>query len=129
MVNVTRTAGMVRRSALAVLVAVVGLVAAPALAKTKNANFVGTWTPNAGVAWTITHENRKTGACSGYSALKSTGYGLVRCRVTGSHYRFTVTYGSSYRSVNTGTIHGNRLKGSFNDGSGPSPYTAKRTKS
>jgi hypothetical protein len=132
MMNLTRAAtrrvGTVGRSGLVVVVAVLGFAAAPAaFAKTKNVNFVGTWTPNTGVAWTITHENRATGACSGYSALKSSGYGLVGCHVTGRHYRFTITYGSGYRSVNTGTIHGNRLNGRFNDGS-VNPYTARRTK-
>jgi hypothetical protein len=118
---------MIGSSLTAVLVALVGLAAAPgAFAKTKNVNFVGTWTPNTGVAWTITRENRATGTCAGYSALKSSGYGLVGCHVTGRHYRFTITDGS-YRSVNTGTISGKKLKGSFNDGS-VNPYTATRTK-
>ena len=119
-------------SSFTTLAAVAGLAAAPTAlattpAKTANVDFVGTWTPNTGVAWTITKENAKTGACSGYSALKSSGYGLVGCKVTGQHYRFTITLGSGYKSVNTGTIKGNTLKGSFNDGS-INPYTATRTK-
>ncbi len=132
MVDMTRRMGMIALSALVLLVTVIGLVATPAAgaktkSKPKNVNFVGTWKPNTGVAWTITHENLKTGACSGYSALKSSGYGLVGCHVTGPKYRFTITYGGGYRSVNTGTIVGNRLTGSFNDGS-VNPYTARRTK-
>ncbi len=119
----------IKRGGLGLLAMIVALVATPAaLAKASNVNFVGTWTPHTGVGWTITHENRATGACSGYSAYKSSGYGLIGCHVTGRRYRFTITYGSNYRSINTGTITGNRLKGSFKDSNGSgTPYTAVRT--
>ena len=90
----------------------------------QNVNFVGTWTPNTGVAWTITRENLRTGVCAGTSA--ATGYTLTNCRITANHYRFIVSTGS-YHSVNTGTIQGNHLSGVFNDGSSH-PYTAVRTK-
>lgn len=56
------------RTATAVLMAVVGLAAAPgALATAKNVNFVGTWTPNTGVAWTISG-NQLTGSSNDGSA-------------------------------------------------------------
>jgi hypothetical protein len=125
-----RTPKLAIAGALAALAAAAPAAMPPlANAKTaapKNVNFVGTWTPNSGVAWTITRENRRTGACVGYSALKSSGYKLVGCRITGHRYRFTITYGG-YKSVNTGTIRGNRLSGSFNDGSAH-PYTATRAR-
>ena len=45
----------------------------------------------------------------------------------GNRYSFTITYGPSYKSRNTGTISGNRLKGSFKDTNGTAEsYTATR---
>ena len=50
---------------------------APSAFASSNVNFVGTWTPNTGVGWTIKHENRATGVCSGTTALAASGYRLV----------------------------------------------------
>lgn len=109
-----------------VLCSVFTLSVSDALAA-RNVNFVGIWTPNGGVAWTITHENRRTGTCSGRSALAKQGYRLVGCRVHGSKYSFTITYGASYKSLNTGVIKGNKLSGSFHDTNGTvETYTAVR---
>ena len=115
----------------AALLALPGLIpAAGALAKTapasRNVNFVGTWKVTDGVGFTVTHENLGSGVCAGVSALKSSGYGFTGCRVSGRHYRFIITFGANYRSVNTGTISGNHLSGHFDDGSTVSPYTATR---
>jgi hypothetical protein len=49
------------------------------------------------------------------------------CRVSGHHYSFTITYGASYQSKNTGTFAGRKLTGSFKDTNGTvEHYTAKR---
>ena len=118
---------------MAALLALPGLVpAAGALARTapesRNVNFVGIWRVSNGEGFTVTHENRATGVCEGFSALKPSGYGFTRCRVTGQHYRFIITFGANYRSVNTGTISGNHLSGRFDDGTTKSSYTATRTR-
>jgi hypothetical protein len=113
---------------LVVLVGVFAFSAAPAFAA-RNVNFVGTWTPNGGVGWTITHENRRTGKCVGKSAYAKQGYRLVACRVRGSKYSFTITYGASYKSLNTGVIKGNTVAGSFKDTNGTvEAYTAVRAR-
>lgn len=102
-------------------------LAVPSAFAAANANFVGTWTPNTGVAWTITRENRQTGACAGTTALASSGYRLVACRVSGRHYAFTITLGSGYKSRNTGTLKGSKLTGTFKDTNGTvEHYTATR---
>lgn len=94
----------------------------------KNVNFVGTWKVSSGSGFTILKENRKTGVCAGRSSLASSGYKLVACRVRGKSYSFTITYGASYRSLNTGTIKGSTLVGMFKDTNGTqASYTAKRT--
>jgi hypothetical protein len=77
----------------------------------KELDFVGTWTPDDRTPeWPgrlpMRTTRRETARAT---ARPSSGYGLVGCHVTGRHYRFTVTYGSSYRSVDTGTISPNRL--------------------
>jgi hypothetical protein len=126
-----RRSGRTRRGYVvffAVLFGMFALVAPNALAA-RSVNFVGTWTQSGGVGWTITHENRRTGACVGKSALAKQGYGLVACRVRGNHYSFTITYGSGYKSVNTGTVKGNSLIGSFHDSNGTiESYTATRAR-
>lgn len=117
--------GLRLATVLAVL-ASMALVAANAFAS-SNVNFIGTWTPNTGVGWTIKHENRATGVCSGTSALAAAGYRLVGCRVTGHKYVFTITLGSGYKSHNSGTIKGNTLTGRFKDSNGTvETYTATR---
>jgi hypothetical protein len=109
--------------------AVSGALAPAALATARNVNFVGVWKPNTGIGWTIKSENRKTGACTGVTALASSGYDLVDCQVHGHKYSFTVTYGSGYKSVNTGVIVANRLVGKFKDTNGTvEAYTAKRAR-
>jgi hypothetical protein len=100
---------------------------APSAFASSNVNFVGTWTPNTGIGWTIKHENRATGVCSGTTALAASGYRLVGCRVSGHKYVFTVTLGSGYKSHNSGTIKGNTLTGRFKDSNGTvETYTATR---
>jgi hypothetical protein len=106
-----------------------GALAPAALAGARNVNFVGVWKPNSGIGWTIKTENRKTGACTGVSVLASSGYDLVDCHVHGHKYSFTITYGSGYKSLNTGVIAANRLSGKFKDTNGTTEaYTAKRTR-
>jgi hypothetical protein len=93
-------------------------------ARAKNVNFKGTWVTSSG-NWTVKTENLKTGACTGTTAF--VGYSFSGCKVTGNKYRFVIAQiGTSYRSINTGTISGNTVKGSFNDGRGPNPYVAYR---
>jgi hypothetical protein len=102
-------------------------VLAPSAFASSNVSFVGTWTPNTGVGWTITHENRQTGVCAGTTTLAASGYRLVACRVTGHKYVFTITYGAGYKSHNSGTINGNTLTGRFKDSNGTvEAYTATR---
>jgi hypothetical protein len=108
------------------LPASLALLASSAFAS-GNVSFVGKWTPNTGVGWTIKHENRSTGVCSGTTALEASGYRLVGCRVTGHRYVFTITLGSGYKSHNSGTIKGNTLSGRFKDTNGTvETYTATR---
>jgi hypothetical protein len=100
---------------------------APSAFASSNVNFVGTWTPNTGIAWTITRENRQTGVCGGKTSLATSGYRLVACRVSGHKYAFTVTLGTTYKSRNTGTIKGNTLTGTFKDTNGTvERYSATR---
>ena len=108
--------------------ATLAMLAPPALAAAKNVNFVGTWKTNNGQPFTIKKENRKTGVCSGTTALSKMGnYKLVACRVKGNQYAFTITFGTGYKSFNTGTITANNLVGSFHDTNGASgAYTAVR---
>jgi hypothetical protein len=102
-------------------------IVAPSAMAAKNANFVGTWKVRPGAAFTITKENRKTGSCVGRSSLYRSGYKLVACQVHGSKYSFAITYGSGYRSHNSGTISGNSLKGTFRDTNGTvASYRATR---
>lgn len=117
-----------RARLLAVAVVPVALaVFAPRALATTNVNFVGTWKVSSGASFTITKENRKTGVCAGRSSLIKSGYKLVACRVHGNKYSFTITYGPSYKSRNTGTISGNSLKGTFKDTNGTvQSYTATR---
>jgi hypothetical protein len=99
----------------------------PALAvpaRVKNVNFKGTWVSGSG-NWTVKSENLTTGVCAGTTAF--VGYTFSGCKVTGNKYRFVVSQnGTSYRSINTGTIAGNTVKGSFNDGRGGTSYVAHR---
>jgi hypothetical protein len=112
---------------LAVAVVPVSLSVFASSALAANANFVGNWTVSSGAGFTITKENHKTGVCAGRSSLAKSGYKLVDCRVHGSKYSFTITYGSSYKSRNTGTLSGNTLKGTFKDTNGTvESYTAER---
>lgn len=98
---------------------------APAALAARNVNFVGSWVPNTGLAWTITRENRRTGVCGGITASPS--YHIVNCRVHGRTYTFTVTFGTAYKSYNKGTIRGNSLAGTFHDTNGTTEaYTAVR---
>jgi hypothetical protein len=83
----------------------------------ENANFIGHWelTEGEGEPWTITSENFATGDCAGTTIP---GFTLTECKVTGSAYVFTIRQeGTSYTSSNKGTIKGNTIVGSFNDGS------------
>jgi pimeloyl-ACP methyl ester carboxylesterase len=84
------------------------------------ANFLGTWEPNTGVAWTITSQSG--GNCEGVSA--DSGFAFTGCHVNGNDYEFTVSSGG-YVSYNHGTIEGNSLTGVFEDPS-EHPYTAAR---
>jgi len=90
-----------------------------------NVSFVGTWTPNTGVGWTITSQS-PSGACTGFSAVA--GFKLTDCHVSGNTYSFTVVQvGTSYSSRNTGVITGDTLSGSFTDTNGTTrQYTATR---
>jgi hypothetical protein len=111
---------------IAILAGALFAVPLPASAS-GNVNFVGTWVPDNGVGWAITSEDSATGACVGTSALSSSGYGLIDCQVTGDKYVFTVTYGASYQSKNTGIITGNTLSGSYTDTNGTNAaYSATR---
>jgi hypothetical protein len=66
----------------------------------------------------------KPGECAGTSS--EAGFTLSECKVTGNAYVFTIEQPSSgYTSRNKGTIKGNTVVGSFNDGS-EHPYTAIR---
>jgi hypothetical protein len=90
-----------------------------------NANFVGTWTPNVGVGWTILTQ-APDGACTGSSA--DSGFTLDACQVTGDNYVFTIQEtSSSYYSNNSGTLNGDTLSGDFTDSNGTTEaYTATR---
>jgi hypothetical protein len=100
--------------------------AAPAIVA-KNANFKGTWNTTPGPGFVITKENRTTGKCKGTSDAGK-GYGLTACKVTGKHYKLTITYGATYKSYNTGVLKGNSLSGSFHDTNGSSgTYTGTRS--
>ena len=104
------------------------MLAPQALATTKNVNFLGTWNTNNNQPFTIKKENRKTGACSGTTSLsKIGGYKLVACHVKGNQYAFTITLGAGYKSLNKGTITGNKLMGHFRDTNGATGvYSAVR---
>jgi hypothetical protein len=93
-------------------------VSVPAASAKTNGNFVGAWTVNTGVSFTITSEDSSTGACTGVSALAGDGYDLTDCQVDGWHYTFTITYGSDYTSVNNGWFLGPWLIGKFSDSNG-----------
>jgi len=116
-------------SATAAAAAMLAMLAPEASAVAKNVNFLGTWKANNNQPFTITKENRNTGACSGTTSLSKMGaYKLVACHVKGNHYAFTITYGTGYKSYNRGTITANKLMGSFRDTNGSSGvYTAVRT--
>ncbi len=106
-------------------VIVLGSFASDAVAS-GNADFLGTWTPDSGIAFTITSESG-SGACTGTSSYQSSGYNLINCQVTGNDYAFTITASGGYTSKNTGVISGNTLKGNFTDSNGTSVnYTATR---
>ncbi len=117
------------RLSIALLVAFISVVGGMTPEKTgatgAAVSFVGTWTPNTGVGWTITSQS-PSGACAGYSALSQ--FTLTGCSVSGSAYRFTVAQkGTSYSSRNTGVITGDTLVGSFTDTNGTTiGYTATR---
>jgi hypothetical protein len=124
-----RRANVRLRLAIALALTASGALLAPSAFASGNVNFVGTWTPNTGVGWTIKHENRKTGVCSGTTALAASGYRLVSCRVTGHRYVFTIALGSGYKSHNSGTIKGDTLAGAFRDSNGTvETYTATRNR-
>ena len=92
-------------------------VATPPAAASGDANLVGTWKISGGyLGFTVKSENHRTGVCAGVTA--SPLYHLVGCRVTGTKYVFTITYGTSYRSKNSGTIVGNKILGTFKDSNG-----------
>lgn len=124
----SRTARVRARLLAAIVVPVSLAVIAPSAMAAKNVNFVGTWKVSSGGGdFTISKENLKTGVCSGRSSLFKSGYKLVSCRVRGNKYSFTITFGTGYKSRNTGTISGNTLKGRFMDTNGTvQSYTAKR---
>jgi IPT/TIG domain len=119
------------RIGVALAVAVCALVGACAMPATslaaENANFIGHWEnldPEYG-DWTITSENFATGECAGTS---EPGFSLSECKVTGAAYVFTIKQEgtSGYISHNKGTIKGNTIAGSFEDGSGEHKYNAIR---
>lgn len=88
-----------------------------------NADFIGTWIPTPGVAWTIDTQS-PDGACTGTSADSSLA--MSGCKVTGDDYVFTLKSGS-YTSNNSGTISGDSLSGMFSDSNGTmEDYTAVR---
>ncbi len=90
-----------------------------------NANFVGTWRGTTGPLFTIDSQS-PSGACIGKTALPA-GYTLVDCHVSGDHFRFTITFGPSYRSYNAGVITGNTLTATFTDTNGTTQhYTGTR---
>jgi hypothetical protein len=71
------------------------------------AALVGGWVPNdLAYGWTIAHENRKTGACSGTSTLAPQGYRLVGCRVHGSALSFAIVKGRYRITVKATLEHG-----------------------
>ena len=117
------------RIGLALASAVCCLVGSSAMPATslaaENANFIGHWENLDGYAdWTISSENFATGECAGTSIEH---FSLTECKVTGDAFVFTVKEeGGSYTSYNKGTIKGNTVAGSFEDGSGEHPYTAIR---
>ena len=113
--------------ALAVFVwGLVGSAVMPAASlAAENANFIGHWEnldPEYG-DWTITSESFETGECAGTSS--DAGFTLSECKVTGNAYVFTIKQEgtSGYISHNKGTIKGNTIVGSFEDGSGEHKYT------
>jgi hypothetical protein len=115
--------------ALAVTVcALVGACAMPAASlAAEPVNFIGHWENLSGYAgWTITSENFETGECAGTSS--EPGFTLSECKVTGNAYVFTIKQEgtSGYISHNKGTIKGNTVVGSFEDGSGEHKYDAIR---
>src|SRR5664280_1290384 len=76
-----------------------------------NADFVGVWHVSNGQSITIATQDAG-GACTGSGV-----YAMTACQVTGNAYTFTLVTGS-YSSVNTGTITGDTLAGSFTDTNG-----------
>ncbi len=117
------TKSALTRAIVGIVIVCGALVALPAPAfASGNVNFVGTWQPDNGEAWTITSENASTGSCVGTSVLASSGYGFTDCQVSGDNYTFTITMGASYQSKNTGIITGNTLTGSFTDTNGNMEY-------
>ena len=100
------------RSALGATVAALATLAPQALAAAENVNFVGTWKLSNHQAFTIKQENRRTGACSGTTALSKLGpYKLVACHVKGNRYAFTITYGASVQVLQQGHDHGEQADG------------------
>jgi len=115
--------------ALAVTVcALVGSCATPATSlAAEPVNFIGHWENLSGYpGWTITSESFETGECAGTSS--EAGFSLSECKVTGNAYVFTIKQEgtSGYTSHNKGTIKGNTVVGSFEDGSGEHKYNAIR---
>jgi hypothetical protein len=91
-----------------------------------NANFKGAWSLSNGQGFVITEEKRTTGACKRTTDLAG-GYRLTACKVSGHKFVFTITFGPTYKSFNSGTFSKTTLKGSFHDTNGSTgTYTGTR---
>jgi hypothetical protein len=89
----------------------------PAPAPVANADFRGAWHVKPGCCnFTITSQNA-SGECTG--TVGTPGYTILNCKVSGDTFVFTnVKSGTSYRSVNSGTISGNSLVAQFKNPNG-----------
>ena len=99
---------------------------AASAAVVANGNFKGVWSLSSGQGFVIKSENLTTGVCNGTTDL-GTGFALIGCKVTGHKYVFAITYGTSYKSHNSGTFSKTTLKGRFHDTNGATgTYTGTR---
>ena len=128
MMNLRRTASIVLISGLTLggslaTAAPSGAASATAVA---NGNFKGVWSLSNGQGFVITQENRTSGVCKGTTSLGA-GFGLTACKVTGQKYVFTITFGPTYKSHNSGSFRKTTLKGRFHDTNGSTgTYTGTR---
>lgn len=128
MINLRRTASIVLISALTLggLLATAAPSGVASATVVANGNFKGVWSLSDGQGFVIAKENRTTGVCKGTTSLGS-AYVLTACKVTGHKFVFTITFGPTYKSLNSGTFRKTTLKGAFHDTNGSTgTYTGTR---